>query len=120
MYPPIARLLSALTLLVDVNQQDQCLSLPPDKLWINPHSAGIILTSRPQDRYRLGSCNKGIHTSKKKRVEPLESPPEVGTPMTQFLTIIRDSHKNGKKWLQATEVGYAGLDLCSVTTSGNN
>ena len=34
MYPPIARLFSALTLLVNVDQDDWCLSLPPDKLWM--------------------------------------------------------------------------------------
>ena len=65
----------------------------------------------------LGTTMSRTGTSKKRRVESLESSP---APMTQFLTTIRDSHKNGKKWLQATEVGYAGLDLCSGTTTGNN
>ena len=61
-------------------------------------------------------------TSKKKRVEPsplLESGPEIDESMTQLLMTIRDSHKGGKRWLQSTEVSYMGLDLCSVTTTGN-
>ena len=102
MYPPIARLLSALTLLVNVDQQDRCLSLPPDKLWM----AIGIATRAPQASFS--------HPGHKTDIGSVPATKES----------IRDFIKSGKNYswpLDWGSMGYTGevRPRCMPMTDSN-
>ena len=87
MYQPIARLFSALALLVKVNENDRCLSLPQDRLWMTVE----IATRAPQ----AASDNHPSHIS------------DLGS-VAATVETIRNFIKSGKNPLSTHDWGTMG------------